>query len=117
MRTHSVLPAVRLADVIKKLVVYPERMRANLETGGGIVFSQQVLLALTAKGISREQAYRIVQRNAMAAWDGKGGFRDLLAADKDVSRRLTPKELDALFDVTHHLKQVDTIFRRVFGKS
>jgi len=107
----------RLADVIDKLVVYPERMRANLETQGGIVFSQQVLLALTGKGVSREDAYRIVQRNAMAAWDGKGRFRDLLAADKDVSKALPAKELDALFDLERHLKHVDTIFKRVFGKA
>ena len=107
----------RLAEVIEKLVVYPARMRANLEQQGGIVFSQQVLLALTEKGMSREQAYKIVQRNAMAAWDGKGGFRELLAADKDVAKRLKPKELDALFDLKHHLKHVGTIFKRVFGKA
>jgi adenylosuccinate lyase len=106
----------RLADVIEKLVVYPERMRANLETAGGIVFSQQVLLALTGKGMSREAAYKAVQRNAMAAWDGKGGFRDLLAADPEVAKKLSRKELGALFDIKHHLKHVDTIFRRVFDK-
>jgi adenylosuccinate lyase len=106
----------RLAEVIEKLVVYPERMRANLETAGGIVFSQQVLLALTGKGMSREAAYKAVQRNAMAAWDGKGGFRDLLAADPEVAKKLSRKELGALFDIKHHLKHVDTIFRRVFGK-
>ena len=107
----------RLAEVIEKLVVYPARMRANLDQQGGIVFSQQVLLALTEKGMSREEAYKIVQRNAMAAWDGKGGFRDLLAADKEVAKHLKPKELDALFDLKHHLKHVGTIFKRVFGKA
>ncbi len=107
----------RLAEVIEKLVVYPKRMRANLESSGGIVFSQQVLLALAEKGLSREKAYKIVQKNALAAWDGKGGFRELLAADKDVTRHLSKKELDALFDPKRHLKHVDTIFRRVFGKA
>jgi len=107
----------RLAEVVEKLVVYPERMRANLDALGGIVFSQQVLLALTEKGLSREDAYKIVQRDAMAAWEGKGGFHELLAADKDVTGRLSAKELDALFDLAHHLKHVDTIFKRVFGKA
>ncbi len=107
----------RLADVVDKLLVYPERMRENLESSGGLVFSQQVLLALTGKGLSREDAYKIVQRNALAAFDGKGGFRDLLAADKDVSKHLSKKEIDVLFDVGRHLKHVDTIFGRVFGSA
>ena len=107
----------RLTEVIEKLVVYPERMRENLEASGGIVFSQQVLLALTDKGLSREDAYRIVQRNALAAWDGKGGFRELLAADKDVTKHLSKGELDGLFDAGRHLKHVDTIFKRVFGSA
>ncbi|HLF59457.1 MAG TPA: adenylosuccinate lyase [Alphaproteobacteria bacterium] len=105
----------RLADLVEQLVVYPERMRTNLESSGGLAFSQQVLLALINKGLSREDAYRIVQRNAMAAWEGKGGFRDLLAADKDVSQHLSAKEYDALFDLGYHLMHVDTIFKRVFG--
>ncbi len=105
----------RLADVVDKLLVYPERMRENLESSGGLVFSQQVLLALTGKGLSREDAYQIVQRNALAAFDGKGRFRDLLTADKDVSKHLSKKEIDVLFDVGRHLKHVDTIFGRVFG--
>ena len=105
----------RSSEVIEKLIVYPERMRENLEASGGIVFSQQVLLALIDKGLSREDAYRIVQRNALAAWDGKGGFRELLAADKDVTKQLSKEELDGLFDAGRHLKHVDTIFKRVFG--
>ena len=105
----------RLADLVEQLVVYPERMRTNLESSGGLAFSQQVLLALINKGLSREDAYRIVQRNAMAAWEGKGGFRDLLAADKDVSQHLSAKEYDALFDLGYHLMHVNTIFKRVFG--
>jgi len=107
----------RLTEVVEKLVVYPKRMRANLEASGGIVFSQQVLLALTGKGLSREDAYKIVQKNALAAWDGKGGFRELLAADKVVAKHLSKKELDGLFDAGRHLKHVNTIFKRVFGSA
>lgn len=106
----------RLAGVIDKLVVYPERMRQNLERGGGLVHSQQVLLALTQKGIAREEAYRIVQRSAMRAFRGEGSFRDFLREDADVKAVLTPVEIDALFDLSRHFKEVDTIFARVFGQ-
>ncbi|MBM3555756.1 MAG: adenylosuccinate lyase, partial [Alphaproteobacteria bacterium] len=105
----------RLAGVIDKLVVYPEAMRANLDRLGGLVHSQRVLLALTQAGMSREDAYVAVQRNAMPAWQGKGQFLDLLKSDKDVTRHLKPRALEALFDLGYHLKHVDTIFRRVFG--
>jgi adenylosuccinate lyase len=105
----------RLAEIVENLVVYPERMRANLEATGGIIFSQRVLLALTQKGLSREDAYKAVQRNAMASFEGKGDFRDLLAKDKDVARVLSAAELDDLFDLRYHTKHVDTIFARVFG--
>ena len=105
----------RLAGVIGKLVVYPERMAANLERGGGLVHSQQVLLALTQKGVAREEAYRLVQRNAMRAFRGEGSFLDFLKADPDVSAKLSAAELGALFDTRHHLKNVDVIFARVFG--
>ena len=105
----------RLAGVIDKLVVYPERMRANLERGGGLVHSQQVLLALTQKGVSREDAYRLVQRNAMRAFGGEGSFLDFLKADAEVSAKLSAAEIDALFDTRHHLKNVDVIFERVFA--
>ena len=105
----------RLAGVIDKLVVYPERMRANLERGGGLVHSQQVLLALTQKGVSREDAYRLVQQNAMRAFRGEGSFLDFLKSDAEVSAELSPAELDALFDTRHHLKNVDVIFERVFA--
>jgi adenylosuccinate lyase len=105
----------RLADIIEKLVVYPERMRRNLEATGGIIFSQRVLLALTQKGLNREDAYQVVQRNAMASFEGKGAFRDLLAKDTQVARALTAAELDELFDLAYHTKHVDTIFARVFG--
>ena len=107
----------RLAGVIDKLVVYPERMRQNLERGGGLVHSQQVLLALTQKGLSRENAYRAVQRNAMRAFRGEGSFLEFLKADAEVSAALSPAELEALFDMRTHLRHVDAIFERVFGAS
>jgi adenylosuccinate lyase len=105
----------RLTRVVDKLVVYPERMRANLDSLGGLVHSQRVLLALTQAGLSREQAYQAVQRNAMPAWRGEGNFLDLLKVDAEVTAHLGPAALDALFDDAHHVKHVDTIFRRVFG--
>ncbi len=105
----------RLAGVIEKLVVYPERMRANLERGGGLVHSQQVLLALTQKGVSREDAYRLVQKNAMRAFRGEGSFLDFLKADEEVTAVLLPAEIEALFDTRHHMKNVDVIFERVFA--
>jgi adenylosuccinate lyase len=107
----------RLADVIDKLVVYPETMRKNLDRLGGLIHSQRVLLALTQKGISREEAYALVQRNAMPVWRGEGDFLTLLKADKDVRKALTREELEALFDLGYHLKGVDGIFGRVFGEA
>lgn len=105
----------RLAGVVEKLVVYPENMRKNLDRLGGLIHSQRVLLALTQKGVSREDAYAWVQRNAMPVWRGDGDFLTLLQADKDVSAVLSPKELESLFDLGYHTKHVDTIFARVFG--
>jgi adenylosuccinate lyase len=105
----------RLAGVIDKLVVYPKRMRANLDKAGGIVHSQRVLLALTQAGVAREDAYRLVQKSAMTAWQGGGDFQALLKADPEVSRALTPQQIEALFDLGYHTKQVDAIFARVFG--
>jgi adenylosuccinate lyase len=105
----------RLAGVVDKLLIYPEAMRRNLDRLGGLVHSQRVLLALTQAGMSREDAYRAVQRNAMPVWDGKGRFIDLLKADKEVMRHLTSQELEALFDDAYHTKHVDTLFKRVFG--
>ena len=112
----------RMAGVIDKLVIYPERMRLNLDRLGGLVHSQRVLLALAHGGLSREDAYRLVQRNAMQVWDayqkGAGSmpdFQALLAADADVRKVLSTDQLGELFDLGHHLKQVDTIFGRVFG--
>ncbi len=105
----------RLAGVIDKLVVYPENMQKNLDKLGGLVHSQRVLLALTQNGVSREDAYRLVQRNAMPVWRGEGNFLELLKADADVKKALTDTDLEALFDMGYHTKHVDTIFRRVFG--
>ncbi|MBV9859745.1 MAG: adenylosuccinate lyase [Alphaproteobacteria bacterium] len=106
----------RATGLIERLVVYPERMRANLESLGGLVDSQRVLLALTQAGMSREDAYRIVQEHAMAAWRGEGNFARLLKDDPEIARYLTPAEIDRLFDPAYHFKHVDTIFRRVFAE-
>ncbi|HLF21260.1 MAG TPA: adenylosuccinate lyase [Aestuariivirga sp.] len=105
----------RLAGVIDKLIVYPENMKRNLDRLGGLIHSQRVMLALTQKGMSREEAYAAVQRNAMPVWRGEGNFLDLLKKDKDVARLLSTVELEGLFDLAYHLKHVDTIFARVFG--
>ena len=107
----------RLTGVIDKLVIYPERMQANLNKMGGLVHSQRVLLALTQAGISREDAYRIVQRNAMQVWESDGEKRllDLLKADPDVTAKLSDEEIEERFNLDYHFKQIDTIFARVFG--
>jgi adenylosuccinate lyase len=107
----------RLAGLIDKLVVYPQNMRKNLDRLGGLVHSQRVLLALTQKGAPREEAYRLVQRNAMRAWDAGGDFQALLADDADVRKYLSEAEIAANFDLAYHLKEVDAIFARVFGTS
>ncbi len=104
---------VRLTGVMDKLLVYPENMQANMDKLGGLMHSQRVLLALTQKGVSREDSYRLVQRNAMPVWRGEGVFLDLLKADEDVV--LSDAELEDLFDLGYHTKHVDTIFKRVFG--
>jgi len=107
----------RLAGIIDKLIVYPENMQKNLDRLGGLVHSQRVLLALTQKGVGREDAYRLVQRNAMKAWAGEGDFLALLRADKDVRKHLSEAELVDKFDPKFHFAHVDTIFRRVFGRA
>jgi adenylosuccinate lyase len=107
----------RLAGLIERLVVYPENMQRNLDRLGGLVHSQRVLLALTQKGAAREDAYRLVQRNAMKVWQEGGDFQKLLAADPEVRKLLSEEEIAANFDLGHHLKEVDTIFARVFGSS
>jgi adenylosuccinate lyase len=106
----------RLAGVIDKLLVYPEAMKANLDKLGGLHNSQRVLLALTQKGMSREDAYRAVQRNAMEVWHGNGAFLNLLKADKEIGDVLANDELESLFDLGYHTKHVDTIFQRVFAE-
>jgi adenylosuccinate lyase len=105
----------RLAGVVDKLVVYPENMRKNLDRLGGLIHSQRVLLALTQRGVSREDAYSFVQRNAMPVWRGEGDFLTLLKADKDVRAALSEAELEDLFDLGYHFKGVDAIFARVFA--
>lgn len=105
---------MRLTNVIDNLLIYPERMQANLDKLGGLVHSQRVLLALTQAGVSREDAYRLVQRNAMPVWRGEGQFLELLKADEDVV--LSDTDLEALFDLSYHFKHVDTIFERVFNR-
>jgi adenylosuccinate lyase len=107
----------RLAGIIDKLVVYPGNMQKNLDRLGGLIHSQRVMIALTHKGMAREDAYAIVQRNAMRVWRGEGDFLSLLAADKDVRKHLSATELKENFDLGYHFKHVDTIFERVFGKA
>jgi adenylosuccinate lyase len=107
----------RLAGIVDKLIVYPENMQKNLDRLGGLVHSQRVLLALTQKGLTREDAYRLVQRNAMKAWASEGDLLALLKADKDVRKHLNEAELADKFDLDFHFAHVDTIFRRVFGRA
>jgi adenylosuccinate lyase len=107
----------RLASIVDKLVVYPANMQKNLDLLGGLVHSQRVMIALTQKGMAREEAYALVQRNAMKVWQGEGDFLSFLTADKDVRKHLSEAELKANFDLDHHLRHVDTIFERVFGKA
>jgi len=108
----------RLTGVVDKLVVYPERMQRNLDLMGGLVHSQRVLLALTQAGASREDSYRLVQRNAMKVWESGGALSlmELLKADGEVAAMLSPEQIEASFDLAHHLKHVDAIFERVFGR-
>ena len=107
----------RLTGVIDKLLIYPERMQKNLERMGGLVHSQRVLLALTQAGISREDSYRIVQRNAMKVWesDGAESLMELLKADPDVAAKMTASEIEDRFNLDYHFKHIDTIFDRVFS--
>jgi adenylosuccinate lyase len=108
---------VRLAGLIDKLLVYPANMQKNLDRLGGLVHSQRVLRAVTQKGASREDAYKLVQRNAMPVWRGEGDFLQLLKKDVEVRKYLSDAEIEEQFDLGYHLKHVDTIFKRVFGES
>jgi adenylosuccinate lyase len=105
----------RLADVVDKLVVYPDNMKRNLDQLQGLVYSGEVLLALTRKGTSREDAYRLVQKNAMTVWEGKGDFRKMLEGDPEVSKLLSKAEIEKCFDPAPHIAHVDAIFKRVIG--
>ncbi|WP_265570310.1 adenylosuccinate lyase [Sphingomicrobium nitratireducens] len=107
----------RLTGVIDKLLVYPDRMMRNMDRMGGLIHSQRVLLALTQAGLSREESYAIVQRNAMKVWesDGEQQLLDLLKADPEVTAKISPEKLEESFDLDYHLKRIDTIFERVFG--
>ena len=108
----------RLAGLIDKLVIYPENMKKNLDRLGGLVHSQRVLLALTQKGVAREDAYALVQRNAMKVWRREADdFLALLKADPDVRKHLSEAEIAANFDLGYHVKHVDLIFKRVFGSA
>ena len=105
----------RLTEVMEKLLIYPDNMRRNMDRLGGLVHSQRVLLALTQAGVSREDAYRLVQRNAMRVWRGEGDFLEFLRADPEVTAVLPAAKLEPIFDLGYHTKYVDTIFGRVFG--
>ena len=106
----------RTTEVVRELLVYPARMREVLDSMKGLVFSGQILLELAKKGLSREKAYSIVQKNAMAVWEGKGDFKSLLSADPEIKEWLSVDELEATFDLDRQLKHVDTIYERVFKK-
>ncbi|TDI34192.1 MAG: adenylosuccinate lyase [Acidobacteria bacterium] len=105
----------RATSVLDNLIVYPEKMRENLDSMKGLVFSGQVLLQIAKKGLAREDAYRLVQRNAMAVWQNKGTLRELLGADEDIAKWLSGEELDQAFDLEKQMQHVDTIYKRVFG--
>ena len=105
----------RLASVIEKLVIYPDNMLKNLHKFKGLVMSQRVLLALTKAGVSREDVYRLVQRNAMKVWEQGADFKAELLADPEVTAALSPAEIEEKFDLGYHTRHVDTIFARVFG--
>ncbi len=106
----------RLMGLLKNLLVYPQQMRANLEMSRGLVFSQSLLLALVNKGLSRDAAYRLVQRPAMQVWEEGGSFKARVLADPDIGKHLSQAELEELFDLKHHLRHVETLFQRVFGE-
>jgi len=105
----------RITNLLQKLLVYPKNMQANLDKLKGLIFSQQVLVALAEAGITREEAYRLVQNQAMRVWQGKGDFKALLLRDADICEHLGPEKIKEIFDVSYHLKYISAIFSRVFG--
>jgi adenylosuccinate lyase len=107
----------KVTDLIKHLVVYPDRMRRNLELTGGLVYSQRLLLALVEKGAQRKESYEAVQRNAVASWRGGGGLQELVSKDPFISRHITKSEIAACFNPTYYLRHLDQIYRRVFGRN
>ena len=107
----------RFTSIVKNLIVYPDHMKTNLEKMGGLIFSEAVLLLLTRKGLSREEAYVAVQRNAMKVWEGGGDFKTFLSQDEAIQRLLKPEELNEAFDARAPLKHIDVVYRRVFGES
>ncbi len=106
----------RFTGIIKNLIVYEDKMLQNIYLTNGLIFSQRVLLALTERGVTREKAYRLVQRNAMKVWEEKTDFKELLKKDSDITEKLSMEELDEIFDLNYHLKNIDYIFNRVFNK-
>jgi adenylosuccinate lyase len=104
---------VRFRGILEGLQTYPDRMRQNLELTGGLVFSEAVLLALVEKGLSRDEAYRLVQRHAMKAWESREPFKPFLVADPEIRRHLSPAEIENCFDLGYHLRHLDEIFARV----
>ncbi|HAX46816.1 MAG TPA: adenylosuccinate lyase, partial [Nitrospina sp.] len=104
----------KMTGLVKKMIVYPKNMKKNMELTGGLYYSQSVLLALVRKGVTREDAYRLVQRNAMKTWEGKGAFISLLKKDSEIKKYLTGKEVDKVCSMRDQLKNVDKIFKRVF---
>jgi adenylosuccinate lyase len=107
----------KFTNLIDNLLVYPENMKKNLEMTGGLIFSQRILLELAQKGVTREKAYEIVQRNAMKTWLEHEDFQKLIRQDSEIKKYLSKKEIDECFELKHHLRHVDTIFKRVFGKN
>ena len=106
---------IRLAKMMENLLVYPDVMMSNLDRLKGLVHSQRILLGLTQRGMSRENAYQAVQRNAMDVWRGNAAFVNLLKSDQEIGEYISNDELEALFDLSYHTKHVDTIFKRVFS--
>jgi len=104
----------KMTGLVQKMIVYPKNMKKNLELTGGLCYSQTVLLALVRKGLTREEAYQLVQRNAMRAWEGKGSFLSLLKRDSKIKKHLSGKELGQVFNLKTQLKNVDKIFKRIF---